>query len=78
MKMDVAKEECVGRTLARQLGKARRDQLQSSLLAKDVKTLTQWLRRDVLELAGLCLDLTRFHGHRWTLGFRPRLFRALR
>jgi predicted nuclease of restriction endonuclease-like (RecB) superfamily len=24
------------------------------------------------------LDLTRFHGHIWTLGFRPRFFRALR
>ena len=24
------------------------------------------------------VDLTRSHGHRWTLGFRPRLFRALR
>ncbi len=24
------------------------------------------------------MDLPRFHGHRWTLGFRPRLFRALR
>ena len=57
VKMDVAKEEGVGRTLARQLGKARRDQLQSSLLAKDVKTLTQWLRRDVLELAGPCLAI---------------------
>jgi hypothetical protein len=25
---------------------------------------------DANELAGL--ELTRFHGHRWTLGFRPR------
>jgi hypothetical protein len=24
------------------------------------------------------VDLPRFHGHRWTLGFRSRLFRALR
>lgn len=31
---------------------ARRAQVQASLLSKDVKTLTQWLRRDVLELAG--------------------------
>ena len=52
LKMDAAKEEGVGRTLACQLGMARRAQVQASLLSKDVKTLTQWLRRDVLELAG--------------------------
>ena len=53
--MDVAKQDGVGRTLARQLGMARRAQEQAALLAKDVKTLVQWLRRDVLELAGPCL-----------------------
>ena len=31
---------------------ARQAQLQATHLAKDVKTLAQWLRRDVLELAG--------------------------
>jgi len=55
LKMDVAKQDGVGRTLARQLGMARRAQEQAALLAKDVKTLVQWLRRDVLELAGPCL-----------------------
>ena len=34
---------------------ARHAQVQASHLAKDVKTLTQWLRRDVLALAGPCL-----------------------
>ncbi len=29
-------------------------------------------------LACGCVDLTPSHGHIWTLGFRPRLFRALR
>ena len=53
--MDAAKQDGGGRSLARQLGLARRAQLQSSLLAKDVKTLVQWMRRDVLDLAGPCL-----------------------
>lgn len=55
LKMDAAKQDGGGRSLARQLGLARRAQLQSSLLAKDVKTLVQWMRRDVLDLAGPCL-----------------------
>ena len=55
LKMDAAKVDGVGCKFARQLGKARRAQVQASLLAKDVKTLTQWLGRDVLELAGPCL-----------------------
>ena len=57
LKMDAAKEDGVGRTLARQLGMARQAQLQATHLAKDVKTLAQWLRRDVLELAGPCLAI---------------------
>lgn len=57
LKMDAAKVEGVGRKFARQLGMARRAQIQASLLAKDVKTLTQWLRRDVLELAGPSLAI---------------------
>jgi hypothetical protein len=57
VKMDAAKEEGVGCTLARQLGRARFAQIQASILAKDVKTLTQWLRRDVLELAGPSLAI---------------------
>jgi hypothetical protein len=55
VKMDGAKEDGTGHTLARQLGMARHAQVQASHLAKDVKTLTQWLRRDVLALAGPCL-----------------------
>jgi len=57
LKMDAAKANGTGHTLARQLGMARQTQLQASHLAKDVKTLTQWLRRDVLELAGPCLAI---------------------
>jgi hypothetical protein len=36
---------------------ARLVQIQASILSKDVKTLTQWLRRDVLELAGPSLAI---------------------
>src|SRR5665811_83667 len=57
LKMDAAKVDGVGQTLARQLGMARQAQLQATHLAKDVKTLAQWLRRDVLELAGPCLAI---------------------
>lgn len=38
-----------------QLGMARRAEVQTCRLVKDIKTLTQWLRRDVLALAGPCL-----------------------
>jgi hypothetical protein len=55
LKMNTAKEDGTGHTLARQLGMARRTKVQASHLAQDVKTLTQWLRRDVLALAGPCL-----------------------
>lgn len=55
LKMGAAKEGGTGNTQSRRLGMARRAQVQASLLAKDIKTLTQWLRRDVLELAGHCL-----------------------
>jgi hypothetical protein len=56
LKMDVAKQDGTSHTLSRQLGIARLAQAQASILAKDVKTLTQWLRRDVLDLAGPCLS----------------------
>jgi hypothetical protein len=56
-KMDAAKKDGVGNKLARQLGMARLAQERSSRLTKDVKALTQWLRRDVLELAGPCLAI---------------------
>ena len=55
LKMDVAKEFGCGNSRAVQLGMARRAEVQTCRLAKDIKTLTQWLRRDVLELAGPCL-----------------------
>ena len=55
LKMDAAKVDGESCKFARQLGKARRAKMQASLLSKDIKTLTQWLRRDVLELAGPCL-----------------------
>jgi hypothetical protein len=57
VKMDAAKQEGTTHALARQLGRARRAQVQASIMAKDVKTLTQWLRRDVLELAGPSLAI---------------------
>jgi hypothetical protein len=56
-KMDAAKQEGTSHALARQLGMTRLAQIQASILAKDIKTLTQWLRRDVLELAGPCLAI---------------------
>jgi hypothetical protein len=57
LKMDAAKANGVGRKFARQLGKARRAQVRAAQLANDTNTLTQWLRRDVLELAGPCLAI---------------------
>ena len=53
--MNDAKEMGCGNTRSLQLGVARRAEMQTSGLAKDIKTLSQWLRRDVLELAGRCL-----------------------
>lgn len=55
VKMNDAKEMGCGNTRSLQLGVARRAEMQTSGLAKDIKTLSQWLRRDVLELAGPCL-----------------------
>ena len=51
--MNIAKELGVGHTRSLQLGMARHAEMQISGLAKDIKTLTQWLRRDVLALAGV-------------------------
>lgn len=42
----------VAHTYAVQLGQARQAEEQMATLARDIKTLTQWLNRDVLELAG--------------------------
>jgi len=53
--MDAAKEFGCGNSRAVQLGMARRAEVQTCRLAKDIKTLTRWLRRDVLTLAGPCL-----------------------
>src|ERR1035437_81828 len=55
LKMEDAKENGTSHNFTRQLGMAKHARVQTSLLANDVKTLTQWLRRDVLELAGPCL-----------------------
>ena len=41
--------------LSAQLALAQQAEGQTAQLVKDVKTLTQWLRRDILELAGPCL-----------------------
>ncbi len=38
-----------------ELGVARRAEIKTTQLAQDIKTLTQWLRRDVLPLAKPCL-----------------------
>jgi len=51
-KMEDAKAKGVAHTYAAQLGKARQAEKQMAILARDIKTLTQWLNRDVLELAG--------------------------
>ena len=42
-------------TLAAQLALAQLAESQTAQLLKDIKTLTQWLHRDILELAGPCL-----------------------
>ena len=55
VKMDAAKELNRGNSHALQLGVARRVEIKTTQLAKDIKTLTQWLRCDVLALAGPCL-----------------------
>jgi len=55
VRMVAAKKLGCGNTYSLQVGGARRAEIQTSQLAKDVKTLTQWLRRDILELAGPCL-----------------------
>jgi hypothetical protein len=55
LKMDVAKVFGCGNSRALQLGMPRRAEVQTCRLAKDIKTLTQWLRRDVLALVGPCL-----------------------
>jgi hypothetical protein len=41
--------------LAAELGKARRSEAQAHQLARDIRTLTEWLRHDILSLAGPCL-----------------------
>lgn len=51
-KMEDAKAKGVAHTYAVQLGQARKAEEQMARLARDIKTLTQWLNRDVLELAG--------------------------
>ena len=50
--MDAAKDAGDGRGLSARLGRARQAEGQARKLAADVKTLTGWLGRDVLSLAG--------------------------
>ncbi len=52
IKMEDAKAKGMAHTFSVQLGQARQAEEQMATLARDVKTLTQWLNRDVLELAG--------------------------
>lgn len=54
-RMQAAKEHGSGNAVSLQLGVARQQAAQSAHLAKDIKTLSGWLRQDVLELAGPCL-----------------------
>lgn len=54
-RMEAAKEHGSGNAVSLQLGMARQATAQSAHLAKDIKTLTVWLRQDVLELAGPAL-----------------------
>ena len=51
-KMKEAKAKGVAHLYAVQLGQVRQAEAQMATLARDIKTLTQWLNRDVLELAG--------------------------
>ncbi len=50
--MQQAKQQSCGNRLSTKLTLARRAEQQAVQLAKDVKTLTQWLSHDVLALAG--------------------------
>jgi len=50
--MQQAKQQSCGNRLSTRLTLARRAEQQAVQLAKDVKTLTQWLSHDVLALAG--------------------------
>lgn len=50
--MQRAKQQSCGNRLSTRLSLARRAEQQAVQLAKDVKTLTQWLSHDVLALAG--------------------------
>ena len=54
-RMEAAKEHGSGNAVSLQLGVARQASAQSAHLANDIKTLTGWLRQDVLELAGPAL-----------------------
>jgi len=48
-----SQQQSCGNRLSTRLTLARRAEQQAVQLAKDVKTLTQWLSHDVLALAGL-------------------------
>jgi hypothetical protein len=55
VKMDGAKPLGGGNAHSVHLGMVRREEITTTQLAKDIKTLIQRLRRDVLALSGPCL-----------------------
>jgi len=52
LEMSLAKDDGDGRRLSTRLGRARKAEMQARRLAADITTLTGWLGRDVLSLAG--------------------------
>ena len=50
-----AKQNGRGNTLSSALARARQSEQRAIRLAKEIKTLTRWLRHDILALAGPCL-----------------------
>ncbi|MGB3574070.1 MAG: hypothetical protein WBA01_18675 [Phormidesmis sp.] len=54
-KMVIAKQKGQGNRLSKKLAQARQRETTALALARDVKTLIQWLNHDVLELAGPAL-----------------------
>jgi hypothetical protein len=49
----------------------------TSNIQKLIPVFVDHIRQGMLGVAGVKLDLTRSHGHIWTLGFRTRFSRAL-
>jgi hypothetical protein len=59
LEMAAAKEISQGNTLSKKWAMARREELEKSQLARDVKTLVGWLSHDILELVGPTLTIRR-------------------